>query len=379
MDMDGLLNTQRLLKTFIELVNINSPSFGETEIAAYLVRAMERYGCGVTVQEYDRGVNLIGRKKGNVRGRPPLMLSAHMDTIEPTAGIKIAIDDEMIRSAGDTVLGADDKSAIAQICEALAVLAENDVPHGDIEVVFTSAEEKGLVGARNLDFGILRSQHAIVLDSSGSVGNIVMGAPTHITYEMRITGRAAHAGIEPEKGISAIRAAAGIISSAPDGRIDPETTANIGIISGGTATNVVPREVLIHGEIRGHDPRALEQVSSRIFETARRIASGLDAGLKITERQEYRSFRLEASDPFVLHVISAFKRCGIKPSLVVTGGGSDASIFNESGIRAVNISNGMQKVHTSGEFILRKDLIDGCRALLECITSLDNINPVIPV
>jgi tripeptide aminopeptidase len=372
MSLDNLINEQRLLKTFIELVNINSPSFDEIEIGEFLVKIMERSGCVVAVHEYDRSFNLIGLKKGNRPVLPPLLLSAHMDTIEPTQGIRIAIDDVMIRSTGDTVLGADDKSAIAQIIEVLFVLAEHSLPHGDIEVVFTSAEEKGLIGAKNLDFSRLKSRHAIVLDSSGNVGNIVIGAPTHITYEMRITGRAAHAGIEPEKGVSAIRAAAKIISSVPDGRIDPETTANIGIIRGGTATNVVPKEVVIQGEIRGHDKGALMKTRKKIFGLAREISSELRVSVQIAEQEEYRTFRLDPDEPFLRYIAGAFSRCGIVPALTITGGGSDASIFNERGIRAVNISNGMQKVHSTEEFILTKDLYDGCRVLLECVTGMGN-------
>jgi len=254
-----------------------------------------------------------------------------------------------------------------------SVLDEHQLAYGDIEVVFTSAEEKGLVGARNLDFSRFRSKVAIVLDSSGSVGNIVVGAPTHVTYEMRVIGKAAHAGIEPEKGVSAIKAAAEIISSLPDGRIDHETTANVGMITGGTATNVVPREVFICGEVRSHNSGTLNATREQIFGLARKAASGLKVEITIDEHEEYRTFRLDPKEPFLRYVHSGFLKCGITPVFTITGGGSDASIFNESGIRAVNISNGMQKVHSSEEFILKQDLHDGCFVLLECITGLGKL------
>jgi tripeptide aminopeptidase len=327
------------------------------------------------VQEYDRSFNLIGVKQGKQTDAAPLLLSAHMDTIEPTVGIGIAVDAEMVRSTGATVLGSDDKSAVAQIIEALDVLREQDLPHGDIEVVFTSAEEKGLFGAKNLDYSRIRSRQAIVMDSSGSVGKIIVGAPSHITYEIRITGRPAHAGIEPERGLSAIRVAGAIIAAVPDGRIDPETTANIGIIRGGTATNVVPKEVMLHGEIRSHDDGSLFATRDRIFDTARKIADSWQATLAIREHEEYCSFSLSPEGPFMELLTAAFRRCGMEPVLALTGGGSDANIFNQNGIHAVNLSTGMQKVHSTDEFILKKDLYAGCHVLLEAITAMGDLKP----
>ena len=362
-----LVNEQRLLDTFLELVHINSPSFDEREIGLFLSHRLEDAGCSVAFQEYPGSFNLIGRLKGTDALQPTLLLSAHMDTIEPTAGIKVSEDEVMIRTVGDTVLGADDKSAIAQILEALQVVRENSLSHGDLEIVFSSAEEKGLFGAKNLDPGMISSRHAIVLDSSGSPGKIIVGAPSHITYEMKISGRSSHAGIEPEKGLSAIRVAAEIIMAVPDGRIDQETTANIGIIAGGTATNVVSKEVLLHGEIRSHNRETLTGVKDGIFDNARKIAAARSAAVEISENEEYSAFHLSEDAPFLDRIRSAFGRCGIEAVLALTGGGSDANIYNHRGILAVNISNGMQKVHSTDEFILKKDLVDGCRVLLECI------------
>ncbi|MDA8083509.1 MAG: M20/M25/M40 family metallo-hydrolase [Nitrospiraceae bacterium] len=367
MDYALLINRRRLLDTFLDLVNINSPSFQEREIGLYIARRLEAVGCRVVFQEYDRSFNLIGVKEGADGRRGPLLLSAHMDTVEPTEGIRIEEDGEMVRSAGATVLGADDKSAIAQIIEALEVIHARGLPHGYIEIALTSAEEKGLCGARNLDPGMLRSRQAIVLDSGGSVGSIIVGAPTHVTYEMRITGRAAHAGLEPEKGLSAISVSADIIRALPDGRIDPVTTANIGIINGGTATNVVAKEVVINGEIRSHDAGVLAGTKDTIFRLAREIAAGRGAGLEVHEHEEYRTFRIPDDEPFVRFIGEAMKRSGIASRLAITGGGSDANVFNQRGILAVNISTGMQNVHSTGEFILKKDLYHGCLVLLECL------------
>ena len=194
LDIAQYINRDRLIETFTDLIRINSPSFNEREIGEFLKKRLECTGCTVEFQEYDRSFNLIAIKKGTNPNIPPLLLSGHMDTIEPTEGITFSIVEGVIRTTGITVLGADDKSALAQILEVLAVINEKEIPHGDLEIIFTSAEENGLFGAKNLDFTRLSSKHALVLDSSGGVGNIVIAAPTHHTYEMKITGKPAHAG-----------------------------------------------------------------------------------------------------------------------------------------------------------------------------------------
>ncbi|HYQ48299.1 MAG TPA: M20/M25/M40 family metallo-hydrolase [Thermodesulfovibrionales bacterium] len=367
MKKDPRINRKRLVNTFLDMIRINSPSFREGPVGDYLEARLRPLGFRVTRQKYDRSFNVIASRKGSIGYAQPLILSAHMDTIEPTEGIRYRVTDKMIRSVGDTVLGADDKSAIAQIIEAVTVATEQDIPHGDIEIVITSAEEKGLHGAKNLDYRKIKGRHALVIDSGGRVGRIVIAAPTHVTYEMRVTGRPAHAGIEPEKGINAIRVAAEIIAAAPDGRIDRETTANIGVISGGTATNVVPREVVVRGEVRGHDARVVKRIKDDIFRQARAIAAKRKARVRIAEDQEYRSFKIDAGDPFLGFVKNVFVTCGISPELVITGGGSDANIFNAQGIRAINISNGMQNVHSHEEFIEIEDLEQGCRIALSAI------------
>ncbi len=362
------INKERLLETFTELLRVNSPSFSEKEIGALLAKKLRERGCRVYIQKYDKSFNLIAFKKGNTPKAKSLLLSGHMDTIEPTEGIQFRTQVDRIRSTGHTVLGADDKSALAQILEALFVLQEMNLPHGDLEIVFTSAEEKGLFGAKNLDFKRIRSRFGLVLDSSGSVGKLVVAAPSHITYEMRITGKTAHAGIEPEKGISAVRVAAEVISAVPHGRINIGTTANIGLIKGGTATNVVPKEVVLKGEIRSHDDKGLQNIRREIFDTARRIAKKNKAGINISEHEEYKSFRIDESDSFLNFMDGVAKSCRIAPTHVITGGGSDANIFNKQAIRTINLSTGMQKVHTNEEFILLKDLYKGSFLVLAAIS-----------
>jgi len=362
-----LINRDRLVSTFLEMININSPSFHEGPMGDYLESQLRSLGFKVMRQTYDASFNIIAAKKGSCKNTPPLILSGHMDTIEPTEGIRYSVKKNVIRSIGKTVLGADDKSAIAQIIEAVTIAAERGIPHGDIEIVFTSAEERGLHGAKNLDYRNIKGKHALVLDSGGRVGKVVIAAPSHITYEMHITGKPAHAGIEPEKGINAIRVAAEIIGAVPDGRIDTETTANIGMVSGGTATNVVPREVIIHGEVRSHNSAVLKSIKSDIFRHAREITHRRNARVRITEKKEYQAFRIKQNDPFLGFMIDTFLTCGIRPEHAITGGGSDANIFNARGIRSINISTGMQNVHSTHEYIEIDDLLKGCRVVLAAI------------
>jgi len=361
------INRKRLVSTFLEMIRINSPSFHEGPMGDYLEAQLSALGFKVMRQTYGASFNILALKKGKHADALPLILSGHMDTIEPTEGIRYSIKENVISSTGDTVLGADDKSAVAQILEAVTAAAENGIPHGDIEIIFTSAEEKGLHGAKNLDYRKIQGRHALVLDSGGRVGKIVIAAPSHITYEMHVLGKPAHAGIEPEKGISAIRVAAEIIGALPDGRIDAETTANIGMVSGGTATNVVPREVTIHGEVRSHNPAVLKGIKSNIFRQAKEIAHRRNSRIRIAERKEYQAFRIKQNDPFLGFMNNVFLKCGIRPEHAITGGGSDANIFNAKGIRSINISTGMQNVHSTNEYIEVEDLVKGCRVVLAAI------------
>ncbi|MBF0553462.1 MAG: M20/M25/M40 family metallo-hydrolase [Nitrospirae bacterium] len=358
------INPARLMDIFIELIQIDSPSYSEREIAARLTKHLIVLGLSVEIQEYGKSFNLIGRMTGTVRGVAPVMLSSHMDTVESTKGLKLIREGGIVKTDGSTILGADDKSGIAEILEALYVLKDQGLPHGDIEVVLTSAEERGLIGAKNLDFDSLKSRIALVLDSSGSIGRVVLAAPTHDIYEMRITGRAAHAGIEPERGTSAIKAAAKIIAAVPDGRIDPNTTANIGTIQGGTATNIVPREVIITGEIRSHDTDVLQRTKKAIFDTARRLAKKNQVKIEIGENRQYHGFHISESDEFIRLVKDVCEDLLITPEFIVYGGGSDANIFNRNGIKSLVISSGMQMPHTTDEYIKEEDLSKAALMLL---------------
>jgi tripeptide aminopeptidase len=370
MEIADAVNRDRLLAVFTELLRVNSPSFGERALGDLLAEKLERLGCAVVRQEYGKSFNLLARKKGD-KNALPLLLSGHMDTIEPTEGLVFEVGQGVVKTSGDTILGADDKSALAQILEALTVLRERNIPHGEIEIVFSSGEENGLHGAKNLDFAALRSRHALVLDCGGSVGKVVVAAPSHYTYRMCVTGKSAHAGIEPEKGINAIRIASEIIAGVADGRLDDHTTANIGMIAGGTATNVVAREAVVHGEIRSHERGRLEEVKRAAFEIARAIAEKRGARVGISGHDEYRAFRISPDEPFLRFILGVYEACGITPAPVSTGGGSDANVFHEQGIMAINIATGMEKVHSAEEYISLEDLYRGTLVVLKTIIDME--------
>ena len=235
-----MIRRDRIVETFCDLARIDSPSGEEEEIARHLVAKLEAMGLDVTRDDYG---NVIASDGGD----DPLILSAHMDTVEPGRGVKPSVAGERIESDGTTILGGDCKAGVAAILEALESILEDDTPHRSIEVAFTREEEIGLIGARNLDFSRIKGKEAVVFDGEGPPSRITSSSPEYIGFDMEITGRAAHAGVEPEKGISAIRIASEIITRLPQGRLDDETTFNVGTIEGGSVRNAVPEITKVRG------------------------------------------------------------------------------------------------------------------------------------
>jgi len=295
--------------------------------------------------------NLVGRMAGrNIEG-PSIMFAGHMDTVGPCDCIEPVIADGKITSAGDTVLGGDDKVAVAAILEVVDALNRSETDHPPITVCFTVAEEIGLVGARNLDLSSVDACCGFVPDGDGMPGETVVGAPTHITYRAECRGRSSHAGIAPEKGINAITIAAEAIGRLPQGLLDPETTANVGVIEGGTATNVVPELVTVRGEVRSHDRnRAIRLVdeSRAAFESS---AARYGGTVSFDHTIEYESYRLAPDSPAVSSARAAATACGLSGSDQVSNGGSDASIFNEGGIPTVVLATGTENVHSKNETV----------------------------
>lgn len=362
------VNEQRLVDTFLRYILIDSPPLQEELIGAELVRTLAEVGCIVEMVRYDGSFNIIARKAGTDSLAPWLLFGAHMDTVESTAGIAYAIEDGVIRSTGATILGADNKSAVAQIIEALRVLDEQKLPHANLEILFTSSEERGLIGARNLDRSLLRSIYGILLDVSGSPGAVVVAAPTREMFSIQVKGRAAHAGIEPEAGINAIRVAAEIVAALPIGRIDDRTTMNISQITGGSASNIVPEQTCLHGEFRAHDQEQCEAIRRMLHFIPSEVALRSGASVEVRIEREYEAFAIASDNPFLLFGEEVLDACGLEAKRLVTGGGSDGNVLNRNGMCCLNFSNGMRKIHSREEYIPVQELVTGCEILLHAAT-----------
>lgn len=361
-----MIDQNRLVNTFLELVRIDSPSGHEEAIGRDLTARLEALGLTVT---QDSTGNLIARQNGAGEGAndPPLLLSAHMDTVGTDTNIQPVIADGIIRSDGATILGADDKSGVAVILEVLRVLAEEGLAHPPLEVVITVNEEQGLVGAKSLDTSQLLAREGIVLDSGGVIGTVIVSAPYQDKLFVTVHGRAAHAGAEPERGINAIRVAAEAIAAMPLGRIDEETTANVGIIRGGVATNIVPDEVELHCEARSRDEAKLIAQMQAMRAALEEAAARHKATVDLQQERSYNGFSLSAKTPIVERAVAAVEALGLAPLLLPSGGGSDANILNAGGISTINLSTGMVEVHTVNEHISIEDLTQSAKLLLQIL------------
>jgi tripeptide aminopeptidase len=376
-----LINQDRIKNLLIELIKIDSLSRKERDVALRLKREMEALGASVAIDDAGEKVggnvgNLIAHFPGNQPAVRPLLLSAHMDTVVPGEGVTPILDGDILRSDGRTVLGGDDKSGVAIICEVLRVVREDKLPCGDIDVVFTICEEAGLVGAKCLDVSRLRARTGLVLDSD-SVGFLFTRAPAANRMEFRVRGLEAHAGVCPENGISAIQVAAEGIAQMKLGRIDDETTANIGLIEGGMAVNIVPNLVLLKGEARSHSAEKLNRQSEHmracLEQAAARHAVELggnrfQATVEAKIERDYDRMEVPDGAPIVRLVQAAARNLHVELKTLATGGGCDANILNQKGLEVANLSTGMRDIHTVKEWLNLQDLYLSARMVLEVVT-----------
>ncbi|MHB1399947.1 MAG: M20/M25/M40 family metallo-hydrolase [Trichloromonadaceae bacterium] len=375
-----MINSERLSAEFARLAAIASPSRREGAISRYLTARLQGLGAEVTMDdagfraESESG-NLIARFPARGKQCTPLMVSVHMDTVEPADGVVPVLRDGVFTSAGETILGADDKAGIAEIIEALEVLREAAIPHGPLELVVTICEEIGLLGAKLLDPRLIQARRGIALDTSG-VDRVIHRAPCANKLRFEIQGREAHAGIAPEKGISAIEVAARAIAAMPLGRIDEETTANIGSINGGQATNIVAKKVVIEGEARSHDVAKLGRQTERMVacfkQAAREAAREIDGEMVVPEVRvevlsDYPLMYVSRQAGILTLIETAAARLGRKLEVKAAGGGSDANIFNSHGIETVILGTGMTDVHTVNESVRVDDMVQVAQLLVEII------------
>jgi tripeptide aminopeptidase len=367
--------TQDLISYFLELVQIDSESRNERGVADKLKRDLIELG--FRVEEDDAGEK-TGGNAGNIyaylpgkKESDPLLFCAHIDTVRPGNGIRPEIQEGRIVSAGETILGADDKSGVAEIIFGIKEVISSGEAYPPLEVLFTVCEEIGLLGARYFDKSRLKSKLGYAFDSE-AIGEFMTGAPSQNTIKIKVFGKEAHAGVEPEKGINAIRVAAEAIAAIPMGRIDFETTANVGVINGGMATNIVPNLVELKGEARSHNPQKLEQVTNDIISAFQKAAArhkleNVEARVEIEVKTEYRSFFMEESKPVVQIARKALDKLNVTPNFGKGGGGSDANIINAEGVEMIVAGTGMHGYHTVDENILVADLKAGAAIVSELI------------
>ncbi|TMA60994.1 MAG: M20/M25/M40 family metallo-hydrolase [Deltaproteobacteria bacterium] len=383
-----MINHERLKNLLIELIKIDSLSRKEFDVAMRLKREMEELGATVTIDDAGDKVggnvgNLVAQFPGNVPGAQPLLLSAHMDTVVPGEGIVPILDGDILRTDGRTVLGGDDKSGVAIICEALRVIKEQRIPCSAVDVVFTICEEAGLIGAKCLDVSKLRARTGLVLDSD-SVGFLFTKAPAANRMEFRVYGLEAHAGVCPEKGINVIKVAAEGIARMRLGRIDHETTANIGVVEGGMAVNIVPNQVILRGEARSHSEdklnRQTEHMKSCLEDAAARYVLDIDgkrrnARVEAKIERDYDRMDVPESAPIVQLVHAAAKNLHLDVKVLATGGGCDANVLNQKGLVVANLSTGMREIHTVNEWLDLKDLNLSAQMVLEIVRLNSAQNP----
>jgi tripeptide aminopeptidase len=361
-----MINKRRLFKTFKQLVKIDSPSLHEGEMVRFVQKELKAIGirCRQSgkIKDGDCG-NLVAFLPGK---GPRIILNAHLDTVSPGKKIKIIEKAGVFRSDGTTILGADNKAGVAAILEILAVLKEKRIEHPSLKIIFTVAEEIGLVGAKALPEKELRADFGLVLDG-GDIDVVINKAPTQYNIIANITGRAAHAGIHPEHGINAIKVASEAVAAMKLGRIDRETTANIGIIKGGKATNIIPDEAELRGEARSHHPGKLRKQIEHMESVLLCACQKHRARLKIKVERVYHSFEIKEKNRWFSLIIRAIGEIIGPPIIKQTGGGSDANIFNERGIPAVILGVGADHVHTTREQLRVTDFVRGTENILHII------------
>ncbi|RUM89133.1 MAG: peptidase T [Thermodesulfatator sp.] len=367
-----MIDPERLKLEFLTLAQINSPSRREKSLAQHLVATFEALGgeCVFdhsTVYTESEAGNLLVKIPGT-SGTPPVLLSAHLDTIEPTPQVRPVVEEDLIRNEKPGLVGADDKSGIALIIEVVRALKESQVPHPPLELVFTTCEEIGLLGARYLDYKLLEARWGLVLDAEDP-RRVVVRAPEAVKFSLRLLGRAAHAGLEPEKGLNAIKLVAEALIRLPSGRIDPETTLNFGLIKGGKATNIVPEEVVLEGEIRSHNLQKLEELWQEIQGVFAEITreKGPDGRPCFEARREelFPYFHVPEGHPLLQLLAQAGRRIGLELEFAKSEGGSDANLFHRHGITCVILGTGMRRVHSPEEYLVLEDFFLSARLVYE--------------
>ena len=370
---DIQVNQDRLIDFFLQLARQDTPPRREAAAMRIAEPWLRDLGFEVTYDDAGEKVvggeigNMIALKKGTVPEAPCIFFSSHFDTVEATPGLEPRIDGDRIVSDGTTLVGADDKSGLAAIFEAMTIIKEQNIPHGDIQLLLTICEEIGLAGAKYLDPKQIKAKYGFVLDVGPPIGSTVYEAPYQDIFKITIHGKPAHAGAEPENGVSAIRIAAQAINKMKLGRIDHETTANVGVIHGGTATNIIAAEVVLECESRSRNLEKLEKLTHDMHQAFHDAAEELGGTVEIDWRRAYDGYEHAMDAPILQIIEQATERIGLEHMLRVTGGGSDANYFNKFGVPTAVISCAMNNIHRHDEYVVISDLVDSARQVVSIV------------
>jgi tripeptide aminopeptidase len=350
-----------VLELFLELASTPSPPGEERAVADLVLTQLDGIGLDWDEDGCGPGIgstmgNVLCRLPGRSDGGTPIFFCAHLDTVPPTAAIEPVIVDGIVRNAAGTILGADNKAAVAVMVEAARRIVEQGIPHSGIELLFTPKEEVGLLGAGAFERTRLEAALGYVYDQAAPIGEIILGAPFANALEVRFHGRASHAGMAADEGRSAIAAAGRAIADLRLGQVDGETTANVGLITGGTARNIVPEWCVLQAEARSHDERKLGALVQEMLDAFAFAASVSDCTAEVDVVEQYRGYRFKPDDPAVRIAADALRGVGIEPTTGLSGGAADANVFNAGGLPCVNLANGMADIHTPDEHIAVADL-----------------------
>lgn len=388
----GKINEDRLVNTFLELVGIDCESYFERNIAVYLKKYFERLGisywedqasetlkeiCFKTLGiESQPGNNIYAYLPGNLpieqeNKEKAILLSAHMDTVHPGKGRRaVRKEDGKIETDGSTVLGADDGTGIAEILEILTILQEESLPHPDIEVIFSPAEEPYCQGSRLIDYSRIQAKKGFVLDLSGEVHFAAYAAPAIYSLYIRVLGKASHAGFAPEEGIHALYIASKAIASLPYGHVEEDTTVNLGTITGGMGKNVVPEEVYLTGEIRSMSQEKAKHWAEEIKRVFELYATQIGGRVEIKIEKEFDAYSLDEEEEVRKIFEKSVRELGMTPHFMQTYGGSDANHYNSHGIKTLVVANAMHEVHSVREYTRVEDMVKACTILLKIIENL---------
>ena len=349
------MNRERMVSLFKEMVAISSVSGNEGPIQNFLIDQFQTLGLDVYQDNSQIATqlganNIVAKWRGNVEGTP-IFFSCHVDTVSPGEGIEVVEREEILYSKEETILAADNKAGIAIMLEMMHLIKENNIATPNIEFVLSTGEEIGLIGAEELDMSLIDAEIGYVLDNAGPVGSAIVASPSLYMFEIEIIGKAAHAGLEPENGISTLEVATKALNQLTFGRIDHETTSNIGVISGGVSSNIVMEKLLLKGEVRSISQEKADKLVKNIQDVFETTSQSLGAICHINVEKKATGFRLEDNAEVLQLARLGMKDIGITLQYEVSGGGSDANVFNAKGKSVTNLSIGYEKIHTVDEYI----------------------------